>query len=106
MVSTVVTAQPGWDPFCLFPADPNRAELYVRCTDNTDTIGTAASTPLVQPYVIADEKSHCFNGASAAAYLYTTDGPFRSTRHTGAVWIYIPLTATHAVRVQGLSVTR
>lgn len=58
-------------PVMIFPADPNRLELFVETDANT--------------LIIASDQNSCFFGAS---FPVGSQKRFYSLCHTGAVWVY------------------
>lgn len=88
------------DPVMLFPADPNRKQLEIRCYDSLGGI-----FPSVYPFVLASDKATCYTNAIVGAGGGDAAGyGFKSDCHTGAVWVYADLGANGGY-VSGVAIT-
>src|SRR3990172_8717901 len=96
MIPASVIMQPTDPAMPLFPANPFRTLLLIRCIDTED--GTTD-----QPFQIASDKNLTYGSPIAPPSFRTNDGILRIRDYTGAVWVQCQ-NATHPVTVSGWSI--
>lgn len=84
------------DPIQAFGADPNRKELIIRVREN----GAAGNR-----LALGSDKTDVYNGASVLPTAAVPMPEWRTTQHTGAVWLYFTATGAATINVDIWAVT-